>query len=800
MFLHPKTLLSKIGFDALIHATLNFVQTFTGEKRIESLEPTSDPDIIQLSLERMKEMMTILQVDDTLPFSELPDITSDLQRAKVTNSILNPDSILWIGKLCSVSRLLSRYFKYRSEHYPLLNDLARNIVPMKELEESISRTLTEQGNVKDSASRELSTTRRQLIQKRNEVRTVLQRIMRQAAKDSYMAEENMTLRNGRMVIPVKAEHKRKISGFIHDVSSTGQTVYLEPAEALNINNDVRQLESEEQREIERILQQLTRQIGSRSQELFNNFELIGDLDAIHAKAQLGMRFDANIPQISTNEELKLVDAYNPILLLKTLGSSERKKSDVIPLTLELEKEERCVIITGPNAGGKSVAMKTLGLCSLMLQCGYPIPVQADSRIPVFDGIFVDLGDDQSIENDLSTFSSHLAWIRDTLKNITSRSLILIDEAGSGTDPEEGSALYQAFIETLLNKHARIVATTHHGSLKVFAHNEPGVINGSMEFDQSTLSPTYRFHKGLPGSSYAFEIAVRLGIQKPLISRAKGHLGSSKSTLESLIIEMEHKIQEADTLKRESEILAREADSRRNEYEDKRKSLINQQEQIREKALIEARDIILNANKKIEEAVQRIKEEQADSLSIKDARKTVQQQRETFDSELEKITGKRRFKDSKNPPDVGDIIRLSDGKSTGELLEVKGNNAIVLVNGMKLKTDYRNLVRVIPKEKKKSKKEPVRIVNVADQGQSIRPTSNRLDIRGFRGDEAISTVTQFIDRAVASGLNNLEIIHGKGYGILKQLVHDYLKTRPEVKHFELAPWDQGGPGCTYVELN
>lgn len=800
MFLHPKSLLSKIGFDAILRTTLNYTQTYTGRQRIESLTPSSDPDVVLLSLERMKEMMIILQSDDALPFVELPDIGPDVQRAKVTNSILNPDSILWIGKACITSRLLSGYFKKRSEHYPLLNDLACNLAVMKDLETNISKTLTDQGSVKDSASRELGIIRRQLIQKRNEVRTVLQRIMRQASKDNYMSEENMTIRNGRMVIPIKAEHKRKISGFIHDVSSTGQTVYLEPAEALNINNDVRQLESEEQREIERILQQLTRQIGSHSNEISNNYELIGDLDVLHAKAQLGRLFDASIPEISTTEELRLINAYNPILLLKTFGAAGRKKSDVIPLTLELDKDERCLIITGPNAGGKSVAMKTLGQCCLMLQCGYPVPIQSDSRIPIFDGIFVDLGDDQSIENDLSTFSSHLAWIRDTLKNITPQSLILIDEAGSGTDPEEGAALYQAFIETLLDKNARIVATTHHGSLKVFAHNQKGVINGSMEFDQSTLSPTYRFHKGLPGSSYAFEIAARLGIKNDLLKRAKSHLGTSKSTLESLIIDMEQKIQEAESLKLESEARAREAESRRNEYEDKRKTLINQQEQIREKTLVEAREIILNANKKIEEAVQKIKEEQADKQSIKEARKSVKQQRESLDQELGTITERRKYKDSKNPPDVGDIIRLSDGKSTGELLEVKGNQAVVLVNGMKLKTDYRNLVRVIPREKKKKKQEPVRIVNLEEREQSIRPTSNRLDIRGFRGEEAINVVTQFIDRAAASGLNNLEIIHGKGYGILKRLVHDYLKTRPEVKHFELAPWDQGGPGCTYVELN
>lgn len=797
MFLYPKTLFEKIGFESIRFETLKYIKTASGGERIRNMEPSHDMIRVHLDLELISEMMVLINVDDPLPLSVIPDIRKALKKSRIERNIIDNDSILNIGKLCKDSRLTYSYFKSRAEQYPNINSIARNLATHKKLEELIDKTLTDQGEIKDSASNELRTIRRQLIQRKSDVRGVLNRIARQAAKDKMTTEEGLTIRNGRMVIPIKAEHKRHLSGFVHDVSATGQTVYIEPSEALNLNNDIRQLEIEENREIERILRYLTAQIGLESAELQQNFEYLGDIDALHAKAELSNFLNGDIPALSENGDIVLHDALNPILLLKAKHDEKLSRQDVVPLTLELNSEERCLIITGPNAGGKSVAMKTLGLCVLMLQSGYAIPAEPDSELPVFRGLYVDLGDDQSIENDLSTFSSRLTWMRDTHSKLEPDSLVLIDEAASGTDPEEGSALYESFIEELIEKKARIIVTTHHGSLKVFAHNHPSVINGSMEFDQQHLSPTYRFKKGLPGSSYAFEIAARLGLDTDLLNKARQHLGESKNTLEALILEMEQKMQEAESLRRESLALKKEAETKRHQFEEKRQKIIKEQNKIREKALNEARDIILNANRQIEEAVHQIKTQQAEKGTIKEARQKVKDYRGSIDEELEVLEKKREPKNAKEPPQEGDVIRLKDGKSTGELLEVKGNNAVVLVNGMRIKTKYKNLVKV--KQPKKKNKEPKVKVSTYDSGSTIRPTSMTLDLRGYRGEAAVKEVTQFIDKAIMSNLSKLEIIHGKGEGILKNLIHDYLSKRPEVKHFELAPWDQGGPGCTIVEL-
>jgi len=797
MFLYPNTLFEKIGFEAVRSATLDRIKTTTGTERINNLYPQNNPETVRHSLNLVQEMSILINVDDPLPLSVLSDVRNALKKSRIERNIIDTDSILNIGKLCTSSRLVYSYFKQRTEHYINLWEIAQNLETNKYLEKLIDNTLTEQGNIKDTASSELRNIRSRLIQRKNDVRSVLNKIARKAAKDKMATEEGLTIRNGRMVIPIKAEHKRHLSGFIHDVSASGQTVYIEPSEALNLNNDIRQLEIEEQHEIEHILRQVTSNIGQFSKSLEQNFELLGDIDAIHAKAGLSIYLNAEVPALSKTDKINLHNTYNPLLLLKALHNKKLSRKDVVPLNLELTADECALIITGPNAGGKSVAMKTLGLCVLMLQSGYAIPADPDSELPVFNGLFVDLGDDQSIENDLSTFSSRLTWMRDTLEKFQPGSLVLIDEAASGTDPEEGSALYQTFIEHLIEKKGRIIVTTHHGSLKVFAHQHPSVINGSMEFDQQHLSPTYRFNKGLPGSSYAFEIAARLGLDKALLDDARKHLGESKNTLESLILEMEQKMQEADRLREDSLSLRKEAETKRRQYEEKRQKIIKEQNKIREKALNEARDIILNANKQIEEAVEDIKKQQADKQTIKKARKSIQNYRGSIDEKIEALEEEREPKDSSEPPQPGDIIRLKDGKSTGELVEVRGKNAVVLVNGMKIRTKFKNLVKVEKPQKKKP--EPKTKISTYDSGDTVRPTSTRLDLRGYRGEAALKEVTQFIDKALVANLNKIEIIHGKGEGILKNLIHDYLSQRPEIKHFELAPWDQGGPGCTIVEL-
>lgn len=467
------------------------------------------------------------------------------------------------------------------------------------------------------------------------------------------------------------------------------------------------------------------------------------------------------------------------------------------MNLELESNERCLLITGPNAGGKSVALKTLGLCAIMLQCGYAIPVSDGTQLPVFDSIFIDLGDDQSVEQDLSTFSSRLTWMRDTLKEAKLGSLVLIDEAGTGTDPEEGAALYQTFMETMMERGVLVLATTHHGHLKVFAHDHPKAVNASMEFDPITLSPTYIFRKGVPGSSYAFEIAARIGVDSALLDRARTKIGKSKNRVESLILELQTKTREAELAAFQAGITLKEVDRQRADVETKQKAIINEQTKLRQKALQEARKIILGAQKQVDEAVKQIKKSGGDKEVAKLVRKKVRDTIAANDSELHHIEEQRLFEVSGEPPAPGDTIRFLDGKSTGELLELSGKQAVVLVNGMRMKTRVDKLVKVT-EQAPKSTILMVRVMSSASMPVPIQVPIT-LDIRGLRADEAEKKVVRYIDDVIQTGLHQVEIIHGKGDGILRKMVHDHLVTRDSIRKYYTPRWDMGGPGVTVIEI-
>lgn len=801
MQLYPKNLLEKLGFEQLREATLKVAQSERSYEMIEELYPTSSADRVHVLLSQTHEMIDILRDPDPFPLGELPDVRDYLDIAKAIGSIIPLTAFPYILGICSTARMLKKFLKARSDHKYHLFAISEHLIPLKELEDSIKQKVTDNGQLKDDASPELKSIRKKLNSKRNELRTTINKLMRNATKDGMTSDEGATIRNGRMVIPVLAEYKRKIQGFIHDVSATGQTVYLEPAEALHLNNEIRQFEVEEQQEIERILRELTNHVRQYSSYISQNVEALAELDVIAAKAKVSIKLEGEIPISSTSGRLKLKEAYNANLKLKNLGLKKSEQLKIIPLFLDLDENEHCLMITGPNAGGKSVAMKTVGISALLNQSGYAIPADPTSELPVFSGIFVDLGDDQSIENDLSTFSSRLQWMRETLKQLKPGSLVLIDEAAAGTDPEEGGALFQSFIEYLLDRDCRVLVTTHHGSLKVFAHEHPLAVNGSMEFDQTSLSPTYKFKKGIPGSSYAFEIAQRMNLDEKILTRSRELLGEQKNKMESLITELETKTQQADELKSKFENLKSRAETDRNRYLNKLEGINREKDKIREKALLEAKSIMDKANQKVEQAVEQIiVNNKTSRKQIKDIRKDIDQEKAAIEGSLDEVKEKReaKFKKSKYPPKIGDYVRFLDGNTTGALIEHKGNNATVQADGLRLRTKYRNLVKVDPPKKKTNQKaRSVNLVNGSDfMNEAVKP---RLDLRGKRTDEALNEVTHYIDRAVFRGMNQVEIVHGKGDGILKDQIHKYLKDRSEVKKYELANEDFGGAGVTIINF-
>ena len=802
MKIYPKSLLDKLGYEQIRRAALELTQSVRSEELLETLQPSSDRKRVELLTQQTAEMLDILANPDPFPMYEFPEVRDYLSASKAEGSLIPLPAFVDILKICAISRNVKKFLKHRSDEYPQLAKVSEGLIPMKELEKHVREKVTEHGELRDDASPELQSIRRKLNKRKSDLRGTINRAMSKASKDGMTSDEGPTIRNGRMVIPIQAEFKRKVQGFVHDVSSSGQTVYIEPVEALNMNNEIRQFEAEEQREIERILRELTKHVRQNREYIDQNTLYLAEIDVIAAKAKLTQKLQGGIPIIAEKNYLSVKEAYNPILRLKNLNiRKEEDREKIIPLFLKMEEDERCLMITGPNAGGKSVAMKTVGLLSLMMQSGFGVPADPTSELPVFSGLFVDMGDDQSIEDDLSTFSSRLQWMRETVKQFEAGCLVLIDEAAAGTDPEEGGALFQSFIERMLEQDCKVIVTTHHGSLKVFAHEHPMAVNGSMEFDQATLSPTYKFKKGIPGSSYAFEIAQRMELDEGVLKRAKVILGKAKNKMESLITELETKTQQAADLKEKYTSLQSKAESERKKFENKIQAIEKDKEKIREKALKEAKAIMDSANQRVERAVQQIVEQnKADKAEIKEIRKDVEEEKKEIDRSLQEIEEQKeqREQTTNDPPKVGDHVRFKDGNTTGELVEINGKNAVVQAGGLRLKTKYKNLVKVEKKPKKKKQKARSSII-VGDSDLKNAMVKPSIEVRGMRTQDALHEVTQYIDRAVFRNMNQVEIIHGKGDGILRSQIQSYLNTRKDVKSVETAPIERGGAGVTIVEL-
>ncbi|MAB66056.1 MAG: hypothetical protein CL662_04385 [Bacteroidetes bacterium] len=801
MKLYPSSLLEKLGYEQLRAAAIDVAQSNQSVELLEKLHPSNHEQTVKDLLAQTDEMMKTLLDPDPFPLGEVPEIRDHISQSRAQGSIIPLSAFVDILRLCQTTRFVKKFINQRKEEKPQLALICDQLIPMKELEDSIKGKVTENGELRDDASQQLKSIRKKLNSKKNDLRSTINRLMRQANKDGMASDEGATIRNGRMVIPIQAEFKRKIQGFIHDVSATGQTVYLEPVEALHLNNEIRQFEVEEQQEVERILRELTNHVRSNSDFIKQNARTLAQIDVVAAKAKISIKLEAEVPIISPHFNIKLKQAFNTNLLLKNLGLKKEKREQIVPLQLDLTSDELCLMITGPNAGGKSVAMKTLGISALMVQSGFAIPADPTSELPIFNGFFVDLGDDQSIENDLSTFSSRLKWMQETLDNFSPKSLVMIDEAAAGTDPEEGGALFQSFIEHLLRNQCKVIVTTHHGSLKVFAHEHEKAVNGSMEFDQASLSPTYKFKKGIPGSSYAFEIAQRMKIKPEVLQRSRTLLGEAKDKMESLITELETKTQQAEELKAKFQSLKSKAESDRNKYLNKLDGVNKEKEKIRQKALTEAKSIMDQANRKVEQAVEQIVEEKkTGKRALKNIRSGIDKEKADIEQSLNEIKEKReaRFRKSEKPPSVGDHVRFLDGNTTGELVEVKGNQAVVQADGLRLKTKYKNLIKVeVQKKKNKQKARSSGVIQGDSKlNEAVKPS---IDLRGFRTDKALDEVMHYIDRAVFRGMNQVEIVHGKGDGILKDQIHSYLNERDDIKSFKLAGEDFGGAGCTVVKL-
>ncbi|MGD0339373.1 MAG: endonuclease MutS2 [Bacteroidota bacterium] len=781
------TVFQKLEFSKIQQRLVHYTTSELGRSLADHVTPDTSSSTITLALTKVTELKRILESDDPFPVEGIRDIRSALQRASIEGSALPPPDLFSILSTQRTARALRTYFQRRATAYPLLSEAAVSLFIDKVLEYNIDQAIDEEGHVKDNASKNLHEIRRGMVAKSASLRKKLETILKNVALEGFVQEEIITTREGRMVLPVKVEYKGQVPGFIHSASASGATVFIEPAETLEMNNEIRNLQFEEQREIERILRKLTDQIREVKDALLLNCAVLGEIDFIYAKAMYSIEIIGSQPIIYSEGPLRLYDARHPVLLQR------HRRDDVIPLSLTLGDAYRTLIITGPNAGGKSVAMKTVGLLALMVQSGLHIPASSHSEFPVFNSVFVDIGDEQSVENDLSTFSSHLRNLNQIVSQADNTSLVLIDEIGAGTDPTEGGALAAAILQDLTQKGAFTIATTHHGALKAFAHETPRVSNGAMEFDQSTLQPTYRFKAGIPGSSYALEIARRLGIPDNIITNARTLIGTQKDRLENLLADLELRSQQLQSEIKAIQKAQEELKQSKDEYELKNRTFKKELKEIRKQAVDQAEEITRHINTTIERVVREIRESDASKEILAKTKKEIAQ----IQNDVKQLRKELAPEEGGMIPEEihhGDHVRLHTGSDIGEVVEVINNNheAIVAFGSLKMRCEIAHLRKV------QSPKPASQYVNTTSF-QGSEEFRREIDLRGMLGDEAIAAVDKFLDEAFVAGLRRVDIIHGKGTGALRKKINEFLKTHPHVKSQRLGEWNEGSTGVTVVEL-
>ncbi|MHB1177787.1 MAG: endonuclease MutS2 [Daejeonella sp.] len=785
--IYPNNAAEKLGFLEIKELIKSYCLSTMGQQMVDRIQVMINYDHINKFLRQTSEFKNILLNDSPLPIQNFFDIKSLAEKARIEGTYLTEDEFFKVSLSLGTVFSVIQYFSDREGLYPNLEALFEHLPIEKSIIRKIETIIDPKGKIKNNASTALGNITSGIAKAGQEARKKVDQIFKNAQNNGWTADGNLTVRDGRLCIPVSAESKRKIRGFIHDESSSGQTVYLEPEEVFQLNNSIRDLEFEKRREIIKLLIALTSELRPCVPLLLSYHGLLTKLDFVRAKALFAISIDGIMPQLIKEAEIDLINARHPLLVL----NFKKEQQTVVPLNIRIEEDQRVIVVSGPNAGGKSVCMKTVGLLQVMIQAGLLIPADEHSKVGLFKQIFADIGDDQSIESDLSTYSAHLSKMKNFMEMANSKTLILIDEFGTGTDPQFGGPIAEAVLEELNQKKVRGVVTTHYSNLKTFANATPGLENASMLFDNQEMQPLYILSLGKPGSSYAFEIAQKIGLSAKVLQSARNKIGDYQKKVDTLLIDLERDKKELIDTRVSLEKKERGLKAMLTENEQLKSYLEDNKKSILKDAKIEAQSIIRNANKLIENTISEIRENKADKQQTQKLRQNLEQELKRNEVQEKKIAKPQEISELKK----GDWVKLSDSETIGQVMEIARDNVILSMG------ELRSVVKLKRVEKISNKQVPkeIRKSYAHDLTENFSTFSTELDLRGKRGDEAIYDIEKYVDRAVMMGLNSLKIIHGKGDGILRKLIREYLHKYPQVDRLEDEHADRGGDGITYVYL-
>jgi DNA mismatch repair protein MutS2 len=784
--LYPNNSADKLGFTEVKELIKAYCLSEMGRQMVDRIQVMNNFDQIRKFLSQANEFKNILENDATLPIHHFFDIKLLANKAKVEGAFLSEEEFYQVQASLTTVFAVIGYFNEREGQYPNLEALFEHLPIEKAILKKIDLVLDQKGKIRPNASRDLLDITSGIAKAEQEARKKIDQVFKSASANGWTADGSLTVRDGRLCIPLLAENKRKLKGFIHDESSSGQTVYIEPEEVFTLNNRIRDLEFERRREIVKILTGLTTELRPYVPLLLSYHSLLAKLDFVRAKALFAIDIEAEMPVIVDEPRLSLTNARHPLLYL----NFKKEQKMVVPLNVRIDEQTRIIVVSGPNAGGKSVCMKTVGLLQMMVQAGLLISAAEASTVGVFKQLFVDIGDDQSIESDLSTYSAHLSKMKNFVEQANGKTLVLIDEFGTGTDPQFGGPIAEAVLESLNHKKVRGMVTTHYSNLKIFASHTEGLENASMLFNNVEMQPLYMLEVGKPGSSYAFEIAQKIGLPQNVLNLAKNKISAGQKKVDTLLIDLERekkeifdtKIKLEKQQRRVNELQA-ENEKLKSYFEENKKALIKDAKE-------EAKNIILNANKLVENTISEIKSSNADKEKTRSLR-------ENLNNELQKNTVKPEAVKPVSTEDElkpGDWVKLNDSETTGQVIELMKDNVVIAIGDLRTVAKRKRVIKVakstVPKEVRKS---------FTSHTNDLASFSPEIDVRGMRTEDALNSIERLFDRALMMGFGNLKIIHGKGDGILRKMIRQYLKKYDQVDRMEDEHADRGGDGITYVYL-